>query len=86
MRLRAFRHDRRRAFLDRLFDELVAINFLAAHRDEEAVLLHPPRIVGDAVDLAIERSDDLPHRNGVCENFELHEVWTRETRELNDGH
>ena len=86
MRLRAFHHDRRRASLDRLFGELVAINLRAAHRDVETVLLHPARIVEDAVDLAIERSEDLPHWNGVCENFELHEVWTRETRELNDGH
>jgi len=36
--------------------------------------------------LAVERSEDFSYRNGVGENFELHEVWTRETRELNDGH
>ena len=86
MGYRAFHHDRRRASLDRLLGELVAINISAAHRDVEAVLLHPARIVEDAVDLAVEWSEDLPHWNGVCENFELHEVWTRETRELNDGH
>ena len=83
---RAFHHDRRRASLDRLFGEFVAIKMRAAHRDVESVLLHPARIVKDAVDLAVEWSEDLPHRNGVCENFELHEAWTRETRELNDGH
>ena len=86
MRLRAFHHDRRRASLDRLFGELVAIKMRAAHRDVEAVLLHPARIVEDPVDLAIERPEDLPDRNGVCENFELHEVWTREARQLSDGH
>ena len=86
MRLRAFHHDRRRASLDRLFGEFVAIKMCAAHRDVETVLLHPARIVEDAVDLAIEWSEDLPHWNGFCEDFELHEAWTRETRELSDGH
>ena len=86
MRLRAFHHDRRRASLDRLFGEFVAIKMRAAHRDVEAVLLHPARIVENAVDFAIERSEDLPHWDGFRENFELHEAWTRETRQLNDGH
>ena len=74
MRLRAFHHDRRRASLDRLFGELVAINVRAADRDIEAVLLHPARIVEDAVHFAIERPEDLADWDCFRENFELHEV------------
>ena len=74
MRFRAFHHDRRRASLDRLFGELVAINIRAPDGDVEAVLLHPARVVEDAVDLAVERSEDFLNRNGIGENFELHEA------------
>ena len=47
------------------FDELVAINFRARDGDVEAVFLHAARIVKDAIDLAIERADDLTHRDLV---------------------
>ena len=84
VRFRAFHHDRRRASLDRLFGELMAIKVRAAHRDVETVLLHTARIVKDTVHFAIERSDDLLHWNGLDQGFELHEVWTREVREISD--
>ena len=86
MRLRAFHHDRRRASLDCLFGELVAIKMRAADGNVEPIFLHPARIVEDAVDFAIERPEDFLDWNRVCENFELHEVRTRETRELSGGH
>ncbi len=52
----------------------MAINIGAADRDVEAVFLHPAGVIEDAVDLAVERTEDFLDWYGVCENFELHEA------------
>ena len=55
----ALRHDRGGAFFDGLVDEIVAIALFAAQRDEQAILLHSPRVIRDAFHGAIKWADDL---------------------------
>ena len=78
------RHDHRRASLDRLFDELVAIAFLAAQARRKE-LFFCTRRESYAMLSTSRSSGPMTWRgvNGGCENFELHEVWTRERKVLN---
>src|SRR6266545_1408324 len=70
----AFSNDHRRAFVDGLTDELMAIGFLAPQRREQAVSLHSPRVIRDVFHWAIKWPDDLANWSRREKSLELHEV------------
>src|ERR1043166_9652337 len=70
----AFSNDHRRAFVDSLTNELMAIGSLAPQRREQAVPLHSPRVIGDVFHWAIKWPDDLANWSRREESLELHEV------------
>src|SRR6516165_8362352 len=72
----AFSNDHRRAFVDGLTDELMAIGFLAPQCREQGVPLHSPRVIRDVFHRAIKWPDDLANWSRGKENLELHEALT----------
>src|SRR5262249_54538298 len=73
----ALGNDYRRAFLDCLADEFVAIGFLAPQRHEHAIPLDSPRVIRDAFHRAIKCPDDLANWSRREKSLELHEASTR---------
>ena len=71
----AFRHDHGGAFLDGLFDEVVAVDFFAAQRHEKPFFC--TRRESYAILSTVRSSGPMTWRTGIAasECFELHEVF-----------
>ena len=62
---------------DGLLDKLRTVHLFTAQRDKERTRLHPARVVGEGVDLAVERSVDLDRSDIGKEGVEFH--WSRKS-------